>query len=68
MKMKKKAWLLKVTQLSLANNCDAEYGFIEIIDKNALNGANLKDVPLKYNHTDNRLILAVLVTVPYLYD
>ncbi|MDY0122046.1 MAG: HK97 family phage prohead protease, partial [Sulfurimonas sp.] len=37
---------------------DAEYGFIEIIDKNALNGANLKDVPLKYNHTDNRLILA----------
>lgn len=37
---------------------DAEYGFIEIIDKNALNGANLKDVPLKYNHTDNHLILA----------
>ena len=34
---------------------DEEYGFIEIIDKNALNGANLKDVPLKYNHTDNRL-------------
>ena len=35
---------------------DAEYGFIEIIDKSALNCANVKDVPLKYTHTDNRLI------------
>lgn len=37
---------------------DTEYGFIETIDAHALDGANLKDVPLKYNHTDNRLILA----------
>ena len=37
---------------------DSEYGFIETIDAHALDGANLKDVPLKYNHTDNRLILA----------
>ena len=37
---------------------DSEYGFIESIDSRALDGANLKDVPLKYNHTDNRLILA----------
>ena len=37
---------------------DSEYGFIEVIDHKALEGANLQDVPLKYNHTDNRLILA----------
>ena len=37
---------------------DEEHGFVETIDKNALNGADLKDVPLKYNHTDNHLILA----------
>jgi uncharacterized protein len=37
---------------------DSEYGFIEVINKSALESANLQDVPLKYNHTDNRLILA----------
>jgi hypothetical protein len=37
---------------------DSEYGFKEVIDSRALDEANLKDVPLKYNHTDNRLILA----------
>ena len=35
-----------------------EHGFTEVIDKRSLDGANLEDVPLKYNHTDNRLILA----------
>jgi uncharacterized protein len=37
---------------------DSEYGFIEVINKSALESANLQDVPLKYNHTDDRLILA----------
>ncbi|MCI1244849.1 MAG: HK97 family phage prohead protease [Bacilli bacterium] len=37
---------------------DETHGFIETIDKNALNGADLSDVPFKYNHTDNHLILA----------
>ena len=37
---------------------DREHGFTEVIDKRSLDGANLEDVPLKYNHTDNRLILA----------
>lgn len=35
-----------------------EHGFREIIDPNALEGANMKDVPLKYNHQDNFLVLA----------
>lgn len=34
------------------------YGFTEIIDRNALNGCDMKDVPLKYNHDDSYLILA----------
>lgn len=37
---------------------DKEHGFTEVIDKRSLEGADLEDVPLKYNHTDNRLILA----------
>ena len=37
---------------------DSKYGFIEVIDDRALDTTNFKDVPLKYNHTDNRLILA----------
>lgn len=37
---------------------DREHGFTEVIDKRSLDGADLEDVPLKYNHTDNRLILA----------
>lgn len=35
-----------------------EWGFYESIDKNAFNGANMKDVPLKYNHSDAVPILA----------
>lgn len=35
-----------------------EYGFYEIIDRDAFNGADLSDVPLKYNHTDAVPILA----------
>jgi HK97 family phage prohead protease len=32
--------------------------FTEIIDSNAFNGCDMKDVPLKYNHDDNHLVLA----------
>lgn len=37
---------------------DEENGFIESIDRNALANANLKDVPMKYNHYDSFLIIA----------
>lgn len=36
----------------------ATHGFTEIIDKNAFNGCDVKDVCLKYNHDDSHLILA----------
>lgn len=36
----------------------ATHGFTEIIDKNAFNGCDMKDVCLKYNHDDSHLILA----------
>ena len=36
----------------------ATHGFTEIVDRNAFNGCDMKDVPLKYNHTDNFLIRA----------
>ena len=35
-----------------------EHGFKEIIVPTALDEANMKDVPLKYNHQDNFLVLA----------
>jgi HK97 family phage prohead protease len=34
------------------------YGFTEIIDRNAFVGADMKDVPLRYNHNDTWLIIA----------
>lgn len=34
------------------------WGMTETIDKNAFNGCDLRDVPLKYNHNDSHLILA----------
>lgn len=37
---------------------DEENGFIECIDRNALNEANMTDVPMKYNHNDSHLIIA----------
>lgn len=37
---------------------DKEKGFIESIDRNALKNANMKDVPMKYNHDDSFLIIA----------
>ena len=37
---------------------DEQRGFIEIIDRNALEGTIMKDVPMKYNHSDSNLILA----------
>lgn len=35
-----------------------EWGFYETIDSKAFDGADMKDVPLKYNHSDNVPILA----------
>lgn len=37
---------------------DEEWGWYEIIDKKALDEADLSDVPLKYNHGDSKGILA----------
>jgi uncharacterized protein len=37
---------------------DEEYGFIEVIDRHALNETLLRDVPMKYNHMDSFLIIA----------
>lgn len=34
------------------------YGFTEIIDRGAFIGADMKDVPMRYNHNDNWLIIA----------
>lgn len=36
----------------------ATHGYTEIIDRNAFNGADMKDVILKYNHDDSHLLLA----------
>lgn len=36
----------------------ATHGFTEIIDKNAFNGCDMKDVCMKYNHDDSHRILA----------
>lgn len=37
---------------------DETWGFYERIEKGAFDGANMKDVPLKYNHSDSVPILA----------
>lgn len=37
---------------------DDEWGFFEQIDRNAFDGADLSDVPMKYNHNDAVPILA----------
>ena len=37
---------------------DEEWGWIESIDRHALDEADLSDVPLKYNHGDSKGILA----------
>lgn len=37
---------------------DEEWGFYESIERGAFDGANMKDVPLKYNHSDAVPILA----------
>lgn len=34
------------------------YGFTEIIDRNALNGTDMSDVPFRYNHNDTWLVIA----------
>jgi uncharacterized protein len=37
---------------------DETYGFLEEIDRNALQSTFMKDVPMKYNHMDSFLIIA----------
>ncbi|MFH5880890.1 HK97 family phage prohead protease [Liberiplasma polymorphum] len=37
---------------------DEDYGFIEEVDARALTESVIKDVPMKYNHMDNFLIIA----------
>ena len=37
---------------------DEKNGFIECIDRSALDNTNMKDVPMKYNHDDSFLIIA----------
>jgi HK97 family phage prohead protease len=37
---------------------DNKRGFVEVIERGALSNTIMKDVPLKYNHQDNFLILA----------
>lgn len=37
---------------------DEDRGFIEVIDRDALSTTKMKDVPLKYNHQDNFLVIA----------
>jgi len=37
---------------------DEDNGFIEIVDRNALNETLMRDVPMKYNHMDSFLIIA----------
>jgi HK97 family phage prohead protease len=37
---------------------DEEHGFKEVIDKDSLSETLMKDVPMKYNHMDNFLIIA----------
>lgn len=37
---------------------DERHGFIERIEPTALSKTNMKDVPLKYNHQDNFLVIA----------
>ena len=39
-------------------NSPATHGFTEIIDKEAFNGCDMKDVCMKYNHDDSHQILA----------
>lgn len=39
-------------------NSPATHGFTEIVDSNAFENCDMKDVPLRYNHTENYLILA----------
>ena len=37
---------------------DSKRGFREVIMSDALKGTSMKDVPLKYNHMDNFLVIA----------
>lgn len=40
------------------NEPEEHYGFTEMIDAGALDDANMKDVPLKYNHDDAHPVIA----------
>ena len=55
-KMVLEGYAIVFDQETLIGNKDK--GFIESIDRNALTNANMKDVPMKYNHDDSFLIIA----------
>ena len=50
--------LMIVEGYAVVFNSPATHGFTEIIDKDAFNGCDMKDVCLKYNHDDSHCILA----------
>lgn len=50
--------LMIVEGYAVVFNTPATHGFTEIIDENAFNGCDMKDVCLKYNHDNSHLILA----------
>ena len=67
--MKKERWVCEVRALeendemviegyAVVFNTPATHGFTEIINENAFNNADMRDVCLKYNHDDSYLILA----------
>ena len=68
--MKKEKWLCEVRALNeesddmiiegyaVTFDTPATHGFTEVIDKNAFNTTDMKDVCMKYNHDNSNLILA----------
>lgn len=50
--------LMVVEGYAVVFDSPATHGFTEIIDKDAFNGCDMKDVCLKYNHDDSHCILA----------
>lgn len=50
--------LMIVEGYAVVFDSPATHGFTEIIDKDAFNGCDMKDVCLKYNHDDSHCILA----------
>ena len=55
-KMTLEGYAIVFNQETLIGN--EEYGFVESIDRRALENTQMKDVPMKYNHMDSFLIIA----------